>query len=421
MKLKDIPRIALLHCAAFLAGTSLVAQTWITAGAAGSLYTQPDNTSLLNNDWVRAIGVGYFTPNGIVPESYLHVNTQFSLLPQNGSIATVGETFRTTVGGGVAQRWRMERDNNEIGRFWHQGTHRSLHIMAPEQRDDAQDRYSGVLIQNNTEDGLWVMNDGPPTGGRAFPNAVQLLDAVGFAALGRLNDATAPGAGMPRGPWSRLHFFHANAGGSTPWFAHRSQMRNGVTFTGNSDHAYMGQWYDQGTNGTGAEVDDRTNLVIATSEDELPSGNAHHWDHISFRFMGDMAASQGSASSVDGMEMLRIRPYHDASTSTFEGFVGVGDFLAAATGPEERLDVLDRTVRIRDLPTDYEDVSKVMDKVVVVDSDGRLHWRPMTDLTARSDVLELYAMVQELCRQIEELEAALASRSQGTPQTKAGS
>ncbi|MCB0782413.1 MAG: hypothetical protein KDC03_23230, partial [Flavobacteriales bacterium] len=179
--------------------------------------------------------------------------------------------------------------------------------------------------------------------------------------------------------------------------------------------------YDQGTNGTGAAVDDRTNLVIPTREDQLPSGNAHHWHHISFRFMGDLAASQGSASSVDGMEMLRIRPYHDASTSTFEGFVGVGDFLAAATGPEERLDVLDRTVRIRDLPTDYEDVSKVMDKVVVVDSDGRLHWRPMTDLTAQSDLLELYAMVQELSRQIEELEAALASRSQGTPQTKAGS
>ena len=93
-------------------------------------------------------------------------------------LATV-DRFRTTVGGGVAQRWRMERDNNETDVSAPGNTSA---LISWRLSRGPQDRYSGVLIQNNTEDGLWVMNDGPPTGGRAFPNAVQLLDA-GTAAL----------------------------------------------------------------------------------------------------------------------------------------------------------------------------------------------------------------------------------------------
>lgn len=71
--------------------------------------------------------------------------------------------------------------------------------------------------------------------------------------------------------------------------------------------------------------------------------------------------------------MMRIRPYRAAADGPVQGFVGIGDFLSAATGPEERLDVLDRTVLIRRLVPDYQD--DALTRVVMVDANGRLHWK----------------------------------------------
>ena len=101
-----------------------------------------------------------------------------------------------------------------------------------------------------------------------------------------------------------------------------------------------------------------------------------------FRFIytGDNQTTT-TAGGVDGLELARLEP--DASLN--EGFFGIGDWTSAGVTPDERLDVLDRTIRIRRLPADFEDLSGTMFRVVVVDNNGRLHWRPETDFTGQTD------------------------------------
>ena len=283
-------------------------------------------------------------------------------------------TFRTRVGSQVPQSWRMYRNINQIGAIWNEGQNRAWHVQSLESRSDGEDRYSGLLLQNHVDDGMWIMNDGPPTGGRAFPNALQLLDAKGFAALGRLTEALGPGPGNPRGPWSRLHLFH-DVLVTRPHFAHRPQMRNGITLTGNSDHAYVGQWFDQGENGIGAEVDDHSNLIFSIGEDQLPVGLTNKWDNFSFRLFGDLDAASGASSNVEGQELLRVQPVRPTSDDPIEARVGIGDFVTPSDVPSHALDVRGGQVRVRDLPTDP--VSASTEFVTVNTSTGVLEHRPL--------------------------------------------
>ena len=78
----------------------------------------------------------------------------------------------------------------------------------------------------------------------------------------------------------------------------------------------------------------------------------------------------------DGLELARIFP----DPSLNEGYFGIGDWTTAGATPDERLDVLDRTIRVRRLIPDYEDMSNTMNSVVVADANGRFHWRDITSL-----------------------------------------
>ncbi|MCB0794711.1 MAG: hypothetical protein KDB88_08240 [Flavobacteriales bacterium] len=324
---------------AVLLGGALIAQPdgdHPTTDGAGFSYLQPDAN----------VGIGINPYNftiGLTPSNFATLRVRGDQLGVNSAAFGGLCTFRTDVASATEQGWEMWRDVNHIGRIWHYGGngpspggHRAFHVQSMEERDAAQDRYSGVFLMNDDDDGCWFIHNGAPTGSRAFPDpTLQVLDRVGYGALGFRDNYMNTGSTRPRGPWSRWHLFH-DAIGTRPFFAFRSQMQNGMTMTGNSDLAYIGQWYDQGTNGTGTEVDDNSNLVIASSDDALPAGTGHHWDNISFRFMGDMAGSQGSASGVEGLEMMRIRPYRATTNDPIEGFVGIGDFLGSSAGPISR-------------------------------------------------------------------------------------
>jgi hypothetical protein len=146
-------------------------------------------------------------------------------------------------------------------------------------------------------------------------------------------------------------------------------MRNGVTMTGNSDQAYIGQKY---------RGPDSTDMVIQWSDN--PGAGSYTPDHMRFIFTSNYSASRDTGcKSLEGLEAMRMYP-----VDSFNVNVGIGDFwkagvLAGATvEPSERLDLVDRTIRMRKLIPDFN--NDTLSRVVVVDGLGRLNWRRVSSL-----------------------------------------
>lgn len=64
-------------------------------------------------------------------------------------------TFRTDVLQEVQQSWWMYRDINPIGRIWNESGHRAFHVQSYMNKSDGEDRYSGLMLQNDNNDGMW--------------------------------------------------------------------------------------------------------------------------------------------------------------------------------------------------------------------------------------------------------------------------
>ena len=164
------------------------------------------------------------------------------------------------------------------------------------------------------------------------------------------------------GPFSRLHLVD-DVGADDPnvyaqIFGYRPWMRNGITFTGNSDQSYIGHKY---------VGDDNTDFVIQWSDN--PEGSPWGVDRMKFVFSSTYDGASRGMSSMDGMEAIRMWPSSPLTVN-----VGIGDFAPAGVGdPTERLDVLDGRVRIRQLPTELE--ADTLTHYVVVDPNGVLGWR----------------------------------------------
>ena len=175
------------------------------------------------------------------------------------------------------------------------------------------------------------------------------------------------------GPFSRLHLADSsNSNSHLDWAQQqgfRPWMRNGITMTGNRDQCYVGQKY----NGTGNH-NDSTDLVLQWSD----NADGQQWatDRLRFLFTSGYSPGQSyGARSREGLESFRVYIPNDTSA-----FVGIGDWWratvqngGAAVDPTERLEILDRTIRIRQLIPDYN--NDTLSRVVMVDSTGRLHWR----------------------------------------------
>lgn len=173
------------------------------------------------------------------------------------------------------------------------------------------------------------------------------------------------------GPFSRLHLADSTSNSASDYAqqnGYRPWMRNGITMTGNSDMGYISQYY---------HGPDTTDMVIHWSND--PESGDYKPDHLRFIFTANYnSAFSTGAQSREGLEGMRL-----VANDMDEIFVGVGDWYAGNALPDERLDVLDRTVRIRRLVPDYEDDD--LDKVVVTDDDGRLHWRDVNSIPGIND------------------------------------
>ena len=102
-------------------------------------------------------------------------------------------------------------------------------------------------------------------------------------------------ASAPRGPFSRLHLAEGQ-GDNMQNFGYRDWQVNGVTFTGNGDHGYLGQKYN---------ADDETDMVVTWSD------NPGNWkgDKLRFIFTSeyDPLVFTGM-NSKEGLEAMRFFP-----------------------------------------------------------------------------------------------------------------
>ncbi|HEX2616063.1 MAG TPA: hypothetical protein VHL57_00905, partial [Flavobacteriales bacterium] len=190
-----------------------------------------------------------------------------------------------------------------------------------------------------------------------------------------------------RAPFTRLHLVddagtpndpvvYAQELGYRPW------MRNGITFTGNSDQAYVGHKYFDQVNGS--PVNDNTDFVIQWSDN--PNGSGWGVDRLKFVFSTTYnAGTVKGAAAFNGMEAMRFWP---SSMTTVN--VGIGDFAPVGTGdPTERVDILDGRLRIRQLPDDLP--ANTLTKVLVVDDAaapsgqrGVVKWRDISAINCSS-------------------------------------
>ncbi|MFZ1332326.1 MAG: hypothetical protein WAR83_09055 [Flavobacteriales bacterium] len=174
----------------------------------------------------------------------------------------------------------------------------------------------------------------------------------GFLGLGTFPvTGTAPGL-----PWTRLHLHDALSGAGFVDFGFRDWMRNGMTITGHGDQMYVGHKY-------GAGLTDPTDAIFQWSDN---SSNQQGPDLMRFIFTGDFLGTATGENSLFGREIMQLHP---------RGFVGIGDWNAAAVSPTAELDVLNGQIRFRDLPTGP--ASTLATQMVVVRPDGVLEHMPI--------------------------------------------
>jgi hypothetical protein len=160
------------------------------------------------------------------------------------------------------------------------------------------------------------------------------------------------------GPFSRLHLHDGTA--SVLSASYRSWMDNGITFTTNSDQMYVGHRVEAGS--------DQTSAVIQWGDNE---GAGAGPDVMKFLFTAGYTNGAGP-NSMGGREIARMHP---------SGFLGVGDWQAVGMQPDERVDLIDRTLRLRSFmhPTLYR--NDTYDRFLVANpADGRVYWRPISSL-----------------------------------------
>jgi hypothetical protein len=211
-----------------------------------------------------------------------------------------------------------------------------------------------------------------------------LNQTLTYGTLGGFNTVPANGFALitpstlflqsgPKGPFSRLHLAEGT-GDNNQSLGYRPWQINGITFTGNADHGYIGQKYRD------EEEDDYTDMVIQWSDNP----GFVKADRMRFIFTTEHDDQfQSGAKSKEGLEGMRLWPKDEK-----EMHVGVGDFFEDGSDPTERFHVLNGRVRIEDLPDAMHEAEETFEVMVVDatpdpnDERGVVKWKHLTDLLA---------------------------------------
>lgn len=219
-----------------------------------------------------------------------------------------------------------------------------------------------------------------PTG-TATINTFNNINQDGFFLLSGTQDYLTNGAN--RAPFTRLHLVDAQVSGTNQTvyaqeFGYRNWQRNGITFTGNRDHAYVGQRY---------WGNDQTDFVVQWADNAAASPWGTDRMKIVFTSAFNAAATRG-ATTANGLEAMRLFP-----VDLLQVNVGIGDFSQpglAQPDPTERLHMLDGRLRIEQLPDDAEHTGTY--EVMVVDNSaapsgerGVVKWVDPNNLPSATD------------------------------------
>ncbi len=186
-------------------------------------------------------------------------------------------------------------------------------------------------------------------------------------------------AGGAPGPFTLDH--KAAATNSSFQDAYRNWAATGTTVTGGGSMGYLG---------LKANDIDHTDLVVQLAKREGIVAP----DRIRFLFTSELNGSAPTgADSQEGLEGLRLFPVDNDNVN-----VGIGDWYAAninssgaITEPEERLDIVDGRVRIRELPEPAGEATGTYMMMVVDDATapsgerGVVKWVDPNDLPGGSD------------------------------------
>ncbi len=274
---------------------------------------------------------------------------------------TTGEVFQTITANNVDSYWRMNR-GGEMGQIFSLQTDEHFHINAP----------PGDLR-------LWTTNIQRARLKRTVTNQTigtfTSQDISGHFGLGPFSN------GSVGDPFSKLHV----DGGGANSLGYRPGMRQGLSATEAEDYGYFGLFPDPGSGSV-------RDAIICWSR--KLSGTAAG-SRLRFLYTG-YHGSGATSSGTDGLELGLFQPDDTGD----EGYFGVGNFHGFGITPDERIDVADKTIRLRNfmdpLPgyttTSYE--NDALTRAVVVDpDDGRLYWREILcdwEINPIDDVVTAY-------------------------------
>lgn len=302
---------------AFLQSKQVKAQFNNNPTPLGSRFGQTDaNGNQLG--WIRSVGIGNFTNNNAQTNSFFHINSNYLLLPQNGSIAGMGEVFRTDAPNNSATYWRMLRGGTEIGRFFNNPTftaNNDFNIMASQYNAD-------IVFRTNRANNIGVNLEYERM--RVGQGTIN-LPALNNYEVTRITISEDPATPITV-PASLLHIgFNAPVNGfGGGW---RNWMDVGTYTSTGTDNLYVGM---KESNGTPQGWSDNQNAVISWGNN--PQTGAGHSDKLRFIFTSATGTSLVSAGQ-EGLEIARM--VTDGNT----GRMGIGNFFTPNVNPINTLEI----------------------------------------------------------------------------------
>lgn len=349
-------------------------------------FAQNDGDYFISN----ALGATWMAPDGLLPGGN-PASVTLGTTAFTGAFLSVradqipltapwqDRIFETRGDPGRQSIWSMWRDTDPIGRlFCNQAAANLGFNIQMLQKSGSLNlrtlngRPSNTNVVNAS--GFTLVDDTVAYAGYTW-NGYANMPRVGYARLGHTENSDLNGF-----PWSRFHLVHGlgaqTVGGAYVTTAQdvtgfRGWMRNGMSLTGSDAWGYLGQKYQY--DGL-TEVPDSTDMIAAWGDATIAAG-ATKFDNFSFRFTTDpTVGAAGSSATVEGLEVMRLRPYRATAGAPIQGLVGIGDWVNNAPAlPSERLDMLNGKLRIRQLPTDP--IMTTSTKMMVVeDATGVVGW-----------------------------------------------